>query len=215
MHKIDLLKGQGLPPKTTLGSVFFVALMFVIPIFIAMGTIGFYIINKVEIDIRQDQIVRLKDEIAKSEPNVLKTKKLRKEKDFYAVRLSEVDKCVKTYIQWTPVLIALAENMTDNMLLNSLTVVLDENQSGVRKDNEPNKPLAIPIPQRKMTAAIGVYSNGNDLPNSIMREYQKKLKSEKSLQLLLLDIPFLKDTKKADDLSDLFTMNFILENQKK
>jgi hypothetical protein len=213
MHTIDLLKGQGLPPKTTLGSVFFVALMFVIPILIGMGTIGFYIINKVEIDIRQDQIIRLKDEIAKSEPNVLKTKTLRKEKDFYAVRLNEVEKCVKTYIQWTPVLMAIAENMTDNMLLNRLAVALDESQSAGRKDIDPNKPLTIPIPQRKMTAAIGVYSN--DLSNSIMLEYQKKLKSEQLLKPFLLDLHFLMETKKADDLSNLFTMNFILEKQKK
>ena len=103
--------------------------------------------------------------------------------------------------------------MPEKMFLNHLSVVLDESKNAGRKNTDPNKPLTIPIPQRKMTAELVV--QGTEASNSLMQEYQKTLKSDKSLQSQLNDITFLMETKKSDSLDDLFTMNLILEKKKK
>jgi Tfp pilus assembly protein PilN len=214
MHTIDLLKGQGLPAKTTLGSVFFTVLMFVVPLLVGAGMAGFYLINKTEIDIKQGQIDGLKKSTEDLKPKVAQTEKLARERDLYTARLTEVSKCVDTYQQWTPVLIAVSENMPENMIMNKLAVINDEGRGAGRRNSDPNKPLTIPIPQRKMTAELSGKS-GTDTFNTKVQEYQKKLKSEPSLSLQLKDLTYQMQAASGDNPQDSFTMSFVFEKQKK
>ena len=211
MHTIDLLKGQGLPAKTTLGSVFFAVLIFIVPLLIGAAMAGFYSINKVQIEVLNTGIAGFEKSIKDSEPNVLKTKSLVKEMDLYAARLSEVSKCVDTYLQWTPVLIAISENMPDNMIMKSLSVANNDARSGIRKNTDPNKPLTIPIPVRKMTAEL--VSNGTDTFYTVVQEYQKKLKAEPSL--MTENITYTMQARTVENPVDSSTMSFVFQKQKK
>lgn len=211
MHKIDLLKGQGLPVKTTIGSVFFAALIFVVPLLIAAAMVGFYLTNKTEIGITTSQIERLDKIIADSEPNASKTEKMRKELNYYATRLNEVAKCVKTYVQWTPVLIDIVKDKPEQMVMKRLEVVNDD-KSSVKKNNDPNKPLVLKIPQRKMTLEI----NGDGMGdyNLTVQEYQNKLRMESSLQPdILRDLKYLRKPRTNDSNEDTYTMNFVFQRQ--
>ena len=212
MHTIDLLKGQGLPAKTTLGSVFFTAITFVIPLLIGAGMLGFYVVNKTEIDIQKNLIENYKNEITKSEPNKMKLNKLKTERELYAKKLIEVSKCVDTYQQWTPVLITVAENIPEKMVMKSLSVTNAESRA-IRRINEPNKPLEIPIPQRKMTAEL--IGSGNEGFNALVQEYQQKLKSAPALKTQLKTLTYLMQAASADNPKESFTMNFVFERQKK
>jgi hypothetical protein len=212
MHTIDLLKGQGLPAKTTLGSVFFAVLIFVLPLLIGAGMVGFYAINKTNIEIKQGEIERLEKVITDSQPNVLKTKNLVKERDSYAARLAEVSKCVDTYLQWTPVLIAVSENMPDNMIMRSLSVANDGARSAAKRNTDPNKPLTIPIPQRKMTAEL--VSSGTETFYTTVQDYQKKLKSSESLQSELKTLTYTMQARTVDNPVDSSTMSFVFQKQK-
>ena len=212
MHTIDLLKGQGLPAKTTLGSVFFAVLIFVLPLLIGAGMVGFYAINKTNIEIKQGEIERLEKVIADSEPNIIKTKSLVKECDLYTARLTEVSKCVDTYLQWTPVLIEISENMPDNMVMRSLSVANDGARSAVKRNTDPNKPLTILIPQRKMTAEL--VSSGTETFYTAVQDYQKKLKSSESLQSELKTLTYTMQARTADNPVDSSTMSFVFQRQK-
>ena len=214
MHTIDLLKGQGLPAKTTLGSVFFAAMIFVVPLLVGAGMVGLYLLNNTKIEIKQGEIDRYKKEIEDLKPKVRQTAKMVEEKNSIANRLGEVSKCVDTYTQWTPVLIDVAKNLPENMKMNRLAITNEQSRNSGRRNNDPNKPLIIPIPQRKMTLEIS--GRGKEDFNLKVQEYQNTLKSKASLgPELLKSATFLKLPKPADSNDDLFTMNFILENQKK
>ncbi len=212
MHTIDLLKGQGLPAKTTLGSVFFTAMIFVVPLLVGAAMLGFYLVNKIEIDVQQRQLTSLKNDIARLEPNVMRLNKLKNERDSYTKKLTEVSKCVETNLQLTPVLISVAENIPEKMLMNKLSVTNEENR-GTRKISEPNKPLIIPIPQRKMTAELT--GSGRDGFNKLVQDYQQKLKSEPSLKSKLKTLTYLMQTASADNPRESYTMSFVFEKQKK
>lgn len=211
MHTIDLLKGQALPPKTTLGSLVFTALLFVVPLLVGAVVLGMYAINKTNIDVQNGQIERLEKQIADAQPNTLEMSELEKSKKLCAARLGEVSKCVDTYLQWTPVLIALAENMPEKMIMDSLSAS-SVNPGGIKKSSDPNKTLVIPIPQKRMTAVIS--GRGTDVFNLKVQDYQKKLKSEQLLAHIK-EITHLMQAQTADNQLQSFTMSFIFEKQKK
>ncbi|MBN1975642.1 MAG: hypothetical protein JW787_18555 [Sedimentisphaerales bacterium] len=211
MHTIDLLKGQALPPKTTLGSLVFTALLFVVPLLVGSVVLGMYAINKTNIDVQNGQIERLEKQIADAQPNTLEMSELEKSKKLCVARLGEVSKCVDTYLQWTPVLIALAENMPEKMIMDSLSAS-SVNPGGIKKSSDPNKTLVIPIPQKRMTAVIS--GRGTDVFNLKVQGYQKTLKSEQLLPHIK-EITHLMQAQTADNQLQSFTMSFIFEKQKK
>jgi hypothetical protein len=72
--------------------------------------------------------------------------------------------------------------------------------------NDPNKPLMIPIPQKKMTAVIT--GQKQDVFNIQVQDYEKKLYSEGLLK------PYLRELKYSIQ-GPSCTMNFTLQKQKK
>ena len=56
MHTIDLLRGQGVPAKTTLGSAAIIVVMIVVPILAAAGMVDRYMQNDTDIGIKQQTI---------------------------------------------------------------------------------------------------------------------------------------------------------------
>ncbi len=211
MHTIDLLKGRGLPAKTTFGSVFFVVLMFVVPLLIGAAMAGFYLINQIEIGITASDMEKLDNIIAELKPNAEKTDNLRKEINLYTTRLTEVSKCVKTYVQWTPVLIDVVKDKPERMFMNRLTVTNDDKNTVIR-NSDPNKPLVLPIPQRKMTLELS--GSGTEDYNLMVQDYQNHLRMESSLQPdLLRDLKYLRQPRVADSNEDTYTMNFVFQRQ--
>ena len=211
MHTIDLLKGHGVPPKTTLGSVIFIAIVFVLPLFIGALMVGIYAIDKTRIDVMESQKVRLENKASLSQPEMKEVSELKTEKGLYLARLNEVSKCVDTYLPWSPVLIALAENMPKQMVLDSL-VVSNINTGTIKKNNDPNKPLVIPIPQKKMVAEISGQGEGSF--NELVQGYQAKLKSEKKLLPYLKDLTNIIQARTGNSQADSFEMNFVFEKRK-
>jgi hypothetical protein len=205
MHAIDLLKGEGLPAKTTIGSVVFTTLIFVLPLLIGALILGKYAINKTSLDVKEGQKERLKKEIASFQSDTKQVSEQLKEKKLFIANLNEVSKCVDTYIPWTPVLVSLARNIPDPVIIDNLTAS-NANTGSMRLVNDPNKPLTIPIPERKMTAAIS--GQEQNVFNLLVQDYEKKLNSEELLK------PFLRELKYSIQGSSC-TMNFTLQKQKK
>ncbi len=212
MHTIDLLKGEGLPAKTTLGSVLVTAIIFVLPLLAGAVLAGMYSIDKTELDVMQRQIDHYKKTITESEPNVKRLREMEKQANTYTARLGEVQKCVVTYLQWTPVLIAVAKNMPDKMVINRVAVTSDESKYTGRRNTDPNKPLTIPIPQRKMTVELS--GTGTEACTTFVQDYQNTLKAEQSLKPQLGNITYLMNAKTNENPAESFTMTFVLENQK-
>lgn len=201
MHTIDLLKGQGIPPKTTLGSVVFITLVPVVPLLVGALMIGVYAINKTTIDVKARQIYRQQGDAREVE-------KLENELNSYKPEWSDIKQCVATYIQWTPALISVVENMDDNMIMDRLAVTNDEGKGTSRSSSDSD---LIPIPQRTMVAEFSLKDPNMIKLNRLMSDYKKKLDVKQASLPNLISFEYFQTPDRPDN---SYTMNFIFKRKK-
>jgi Tfp pilus assembly protein PilN len=120
MHTIDLLRGEGVPAKATLGGAAMVVVIVVVPILAAAAMVDRYLQNKTEIGIKQQAITVEEKTIAEFADAVKYTESLQKQQQGVYSRLSEVGSCLGDYVQWSPVLETIARYMPARMVMSSL-----------------------------------------------------------------------------------------------
>jgi len=212
MHTIDLLKGQGIPPKTTFGGAVCTALILIFPLLVGAALIGMYASNKTTLESRKYRAEKLKETLSGLLPNTQETANIRKEKNSYIIKLQEASKCIDTYYQWTSVLIPLVENLPDNMLMDKIFVT-NTSQGSIKKSSDPNAPLVVPIPKKKMT--IELHGLGSDSYTELVQGYREKLNSEESLNPVLENVTYVKEATSPVNPNEKFTMSLVFEKKKK
>jgi hypothetical protein len=188
MHKIDLLKGQGIPAKTTTGGVFILIATVVVPFLAAAGVVDWYMRTKTEMGVKQQAINSDKKMISEYAPDVKLQNSRKRDIVLLNSKLTEISRCLTTFLQWTPILETLAREMPDRMIMSDLTA---QSSSGgarrtTRRDNDPNKPLTIPVPERTLVMNIHGVRPGNYDP--IVQQFQERLDSSAALKPKLTKI---------------------------
>ena len=213
MHKIDLLKGQGIPPKVTFGNVIIIIITIIVPVLVLAGFLDKYLRNNIEIENIEHNIGSLEQNVTKSQPDMKVTLELQGQRDIYAARLNEVAKCVDTYMQWSPVLIELAQKIPPEIIMTKMEVTTEPIKTNGKQNNDPNKPLSIPIPERKMVMELN--GIGTDSFNTIVQNYQKNLKASEILKSELKDLKFYMNTNINEDSLETYYLNFVFQKPKK
>ena len=134
MFTIDLLKGQGIPMKSSPAGITIAAVTVVVPLIVAITMFGFYLQEKTTVSIKKQEIARFQADIDTLSGAVRMQESLEKAKSAYDNCLSEVEASTDRYIQWSPVLVTLVENMPNLVVLTEL----EAKQISVRK-KVPNK----------------------------------------------------------------------------
>jgi hypothetical protein len=206
MHTIDLLRGQGIPAKTTLGSVGMILVIIAVPILAAAGMVDRYIQNKTDIEIKQQAIVKEQATIDGFADAVKFKDSLLSQQNTIGSKLSEVSSCLGRYIQWSPVLMTLAENMPRGMVMNALRAesTVDRPRVAGGKDIKPTV---------KRTLVIDISGTerrdyGNEVEN-----YSNSLKRSKELGPKLEKIEFSQKPGSTGDINTVsYTMNLIFKS---
>lgn len=122
MFAIDLLKGQGRPVRTRPQGVAIFVATFAVPMMVAILMAGYYYRNKVVISIHKQNIANY----AAQTERLADALKLRDawEKDKSAINgcLTEVAGSIGRHTQWSPVLVALVQNLPESVVMNSMEV---------------------------------------------------------------------------------------------
>jgi Tfp pilus assembly protein PilN len=122
MFAIDLLKGQGRPARTKPQGVAIFVATFAVPMLVAILMAGYYYRNKVTISIQKQNIAGY---VTQTE-RLADTLKLRDvwEKDKSAISgcLADVADSIGRHTQWSPVLVAIVQNLPESVIINSLEV---------------------------------------------------------------------------------------------
>lgn len=175
MFKIDLLKGQGLPLKSSPGGIAIVAVTIAIPLFILIMMFGFHVNDKTYMSIREQEIVRCQSGINKLSDAVKLQESLEKEKVLYGACLAEVKSSIGKYVQWSPVLVTLVENMPNSVMLTELEVRQDSVRRKVPKPDNPQEMIegSVPINILRMSISGGPQYDCN----KEVRDFQDRLQS--------------------------------------
>jgi Tfp pilus assembly protein PilN len=142
MFAIDLLKGQGRPARTKPQGVAIFVATFAVPMLVAILIAGYYYRNKVVISIHKQNIANY---VTQTEhlADALKLKEAW-EKDKSAINgcLTEVAGSIGRHTQWSPVLVAIVQNLPESVVLNSMEVRQSSIKrksavkAGLEKDNK-------------------------------------------------------------------------------
>jgi Tfp pilus assembly protein PilN len=161
MLTIDLLKGQGIPLKSSPGGIAIIAVSAVVPIIIAIIMFSFYLDDKANASVSEQEIARCQKDIEKLSGAVKVYESLEKEKILYSNCLSEVKSSLSKYIQWSPVLVTVVENMPESVMLTELEVRQESVRKKVPKPDNPEEMVekSIPIKVLLMTVSGDPKSN--------------------------------------------------------
>jgi hypothetical protein len=206
MHTIDLLRGQGIPAKTTLGSAAMIVVIVAVPILAAAGMVDRYLQNKTDIGIKQQQIAVEQATIEKFADAVKFKESLQKQQDAIGSKLSEVASCLDNFVQWSPVLETLARYMPGQMVMSGLKAESTSERRQITSQNDPNRRINVTVSKRILVLDI----SGSEMRDygEVVQNYANRLKSSPALGPKLEGIEVSQKPGTAGDLKTVsYTMN--------
>jgi len=183
---IDLLKGQGIPPKSGPAGITIAVITAVVPVIFAIVIFGLHSHKKVIMSIQQQEVVKLEAEIAELSAAVENQKALEREKIHYGVCISEVNSSIEKCTQWSPVLTTLIDNMPGSVVLTNLKVEQDSVEKEVSKPDDPKKKIKINVPVNRLW--LSVSDNGQGNCDEAVRKFRDRLRSSPLLGPMLASI---------------------------
>jgi len=140
--------------KSSPAGIAIAAITVTVPMTIAIIMFGFYLNDITRVSIKEQEIVRYKSEIDKLSDAVELQASLEKEKVIYSNCLSEVKSSINRYIQWSPVLVTLVENMPDSVMLTGLEVKQLSTRKKVPNKDNPQEMTEINVPVRILQMSV-------------------------------------------------------------
>ena len=207
MHNIDLLKGQGVPPKATTGGIIVLTIMVIVPILVAAGMLDWYLQTRIDIEMTQQRIVTAEETIATHASEVKLKHSLEQEIQLLNNKLTEISRALDIFVQWTPVLVTVAENMPGPMIMRDLTAQSQSTRRTTRRKVDPNKPVDIPIPERSLVMNIKGGKPGSY--NQTVQQYQKRLYNSPVLKPKIKEIVPSTEAGTGLDQTESYIMNII------
>ena len=175
MFTIDLLKGQGVPLKSSPGGIVIIAVTIAIPLYIFLIMFGLYANDEAYMSVKEQEITRFQSEIDRLSDAVKLYKSLEKQEVIYRNCLSEVSSSLGKYVQWSPVLVTLVENMPNSVMLTGLEVRQDSVRKKVPKPDNPKEMVDSSIPVNVLSMSV---SGGPKYDcNKEVRDFQDRLQS--------------------------------------
>ncbi len=196
MFSIDLLKGQAIPLKSKPGGLAIMVATAAVPITFAMGMFSFYLHNNITASVEAKELARYESEIGKLSDAVKIQESLKKEKAAYLDCLAEVKSSITSHTQWSPVLMALIENMPDAVVLTSLEVEHDSVKKKVPKKDDPQKTVEISIAVRTLRLKVSGGPQRNC--DEAVKEFMDRLSSSEYLAPRLEKIGVSQESEKID-----------------
>ena len=182
--------------KSSPGGIAIAAVTVAVPMTMAIIMFGFYLNNRTHVSIKEQEIVRCQAEIDKLSGAVELQDSLEKEKIVYGNCLSEVKSSISKYIQWSPVLVTIVENMPDSVRLTALELKQNSVRKKVPKKDNPEEMIEKNVPVRILQMSVSG-SPGYDC-DKVVRDFRNHLRSSAFLGPKLEDIEVSQESEKLE-----------------
>jgi hypothetical protein len=186
MFTIDLLKGQGLPVRTKPQGVALFVATFAVPALIAILMVGYYFHNAIIISVHKQNITNFETRLQRLTDALELKESFEKERATINTYLSDVAVAIRRHAQWSPVLVALVENLPDSIILNSLEVKRSTAKGKVAVAGAPGKKVDSNVSVR--TLKMRVSGNPNYNCDIDVKAFRERLLASKVLGPRLEDV---------------------------
>lgn len=186
MHNIDLLRGRGIPPKTTLRGVLVAAVTVLVPLCAAAGLVDRYFTNQAYLGVQSRQLRLKAEELESLAPAVREREAVEREKRKTVELLNQIADFTEEQIQWSPIFTTLAENMPEKMIVTSLEAVRKNTSIVVPGKTEDESSTRKTIPKRSLV--IDVAGKQEDDHDESVMKLRNKLAGSPALEKKLDDV---------------------------
>jgi len=187
MFTIDLLKGQGRPIRTKPQGVAIFVATFAVPALAAILLVGYYVRNQVIISVQRQNIANIDTQTQRLADDLKVKEAGEREKSTINACMADVAASIHRHIQWSPVLVALVENLPDSVVLTALEVKQQwvKHKAVAGKDGSDQK-SDISVPVR--TLKIRVSGNPSYDCDREVKKFRDRLRASEFLGPQLEDI---------------------------
>jgi len=186
MFNVDLLKGEGIPVRSGPDRFAFVVVTLLVPCIIAIIMFGCYLANTIVISVQKREIANYQAKTDRLSDAVRLQKSFEEKRNLINNCLSEVASSIGRHTQWSPVLLTVAKNMPDSMLLNKLLVKQDSVKRKIPVKGDPEKKANVNVPVRTLQMSISGSPEHNC--DKAVRDFKKRLRFSSVLGPKLEDI---------------------------
>ena len=175
MYKVDLLKGEGIPIRSRPGGIAFACLVIAVPLIVGTAMVSIFAEHRIVSSVQQQQLTRLHRVITTLEPALEASRVLEDRKTLGLNLLGDVKTALGQRAQWSPILVAVVENLPESLVLTKLQA----HQSLVRRQvpsrHDPGSMIDISVPARALE--IGVHGADAHTASQAVRSFQDRLRS--------------------------------------
>jgi len=185
MYQINMLKGSQLPEKYW-PSILLAGIAFVVPIALAFVISIAYFNDKAALVTQDEKLSDYEFQLREMEDA-----KKRVDSVVLAIQkktssLSDVEEVLGRHIQWSDILIAISENLSDTLVVDKLDVMQRKVTRTVDKRYGDKKKITISIPAR--TLVISLYSVSVEGDDVAVRNLQRNLIEAEAFQRCVKDV---------------------------
>lgn len=195
-YGVDLLKGEGLPIRSRPGGIAFACLIVVVPFLAAFGALSYYLDGDVVVTIQRQQVNRLTAALDSLSGAVHQQEALEKDKTEATGTLTEVNAALGRHYQWSPVLAALVESLSESLVLTRVEARQETLRCKVPAQDDPTKKVETSVPVRALK--ICVCGKDKESSAAAVQKFQESLRSSPALGPMLDTITVSQDAMVLD-----------------
>ena len=186
MHTVDLLRGRGIPPKTTLVGIVITTVTALVPLCTSAALLDKYFRNEVFLAIQSRTLaLEIQEQDSYSEA-IREREALEKKKTQAQQTLAEVATFAEGHIQWSPIFITLAEYMPKEMIVTSLEAIRKNVAVIVPSEDDPETTVRVTVPKRSL--AINVAGKESEDHDASVMTLRNRLSGSDALTGKLEDV---------------------------
>ncbi|TFG48433.1 MAG: hypothetical protein E4H40_04680 [Candidatus Brocadiia bacterium] len=186
MFKIDLLEEQGIPVRSTAAGLAVAATASALPVIILIIIVSFFMTNSVNISLAEQGLARFTSMKEHLSDEMSTAKSIEQGKSKINNSLDEVSSSFYRHSQWTGILMMIAENMPEAMLLTELQVKQNVIRKPVPKKGNPEEMLQISVPVRTLRMKVSG-SSGYDCAKAV-KDFRDRLRYSDVLKDKIVDV---------------------------
>jgi hypothetical protein len=186
MFTIDLLKGQGIPPRSRPENIAAAVTAFAVPLIAAIVMFGCYISDSINISIQKQKVANYNAKIDELSDAANLQKAYEREKLAVNGCRSDIAVALDRYTQWSPVLIAVVESLPDSVMLTKLEVKQQIVRRKVPQKNDAKKMLDIAVPARTLQISVSGSPQGDC--DRAVKDFRNRLRASQAIGSKLEDI---------------------------
>lgn len=186
MFTIDLLNGEGIPAKSRPEKVVVMAITAAAPVLIALVMLGIYLGNRVGISVQKQEVTNYQERIENLSDSLVAQETFAAEKQHIDNCKTEAAQAINRHTQWSGILVALAKNIPDSLVLNDISVEQRNVRVKIPRKDKPGEEVDIFVPARTLNLNIGANMAGDS--DKEVRDFRDRLRYSDEFGSKLEDI---------------------------